>query len=77
MTADCDYGDHRWATNGYCLECGHFNAGWLGWQRIEKAIREGRYHFGHFHLTIERKQFCKRLPDPDWIEAYGLSETPV
>lgn len=76
ISADCHYGDHRWLTNGRCAECGAFNGGWLQWQRIEKAIRDGRSHYGHFHLTAEAKTKCQRQPDADWIEAYGTSEVP-
>lgn len=75
--ADCHFGDHWWLNNGWCRDCDAFNGGWLAWQRSEKAIREGRYHFGHFHTTIERKNSCRRQPDAEWVEAYGVSEVPA
>ena len=40
-------------------------------------MRDGRYHFGHFHLTVEAKDACHRRPDAEWVEAYGESEVPA
>ena len=72
--AECHYGDHSWQANGRCSNCDKFNGGILQWNAFEKAEREGRAHWGHYHRTIERKLACKRGPDPEWIEAYGDSE---
>jgi hypothetical protein len=77
LNPDCHYGDHRWQDNGWCSDCGAFNGGLLQWQRTEKAIREGRFHFGHFHLTVARKAACRRQPDAEWTDAYGQSEVPA
>lgn len=72
--AACHFGDHPWATNGYCPWCGAFNGGWLAYQAYEKAEREGRAHFGHYHRSIETKLACRRGPDHEWLEAFGESE---
>jgi hypothetical protein len=75
--ADCHYGDHFWQTNGYCSNCHAFNAGWLQYQAYEKAEKDGRAHFGHYHRTLEAKARCRATPDAEWIEAYGESEVAV
>lgn len=56
--ADCHYGDHPYQANGYCSNCGKFNGGWLAWQAMEKAEREGRACEDHFHRTLEVKNAC-------------------
>jgi hypothetical protein len=57
--ADCHYGDHYWKDNGYCSNCGAFNAGLLSWKQVEKAEREGRACDDHFHRTLAAKAACK------------------
>jgi hypothetical protein len=76
LNADCHYGDHRY-NGAVCDNCGHFNGALLRYFAQEKADREGRGHFGHYHKTMERKIACKRQPEPDWVEAYGMSEVPA
>ena len=74
--AQCHYGDHDYADNGYCTNCYKFNGGILQWKAQEKADREGRGHYGHYHRTLEAKQRCTAIADPEWIEAYGDVEVP-
>lgn len=68
MNPECHFGDHDFLRNGHCKWCNDFNGDWLQWQRYEKADREGRTHFDHFHLTVEAKEKCRRGPSKEWLE---------
>jgi hypothetical protein len=58
--ADCHYGDHYYNGNGAtCSDCGFFNAPLLNWLREEKALKEGRHHGFHYHLTTAKAEACK------------------
>lgn len=53
-------GDHDYADNGRCQECGDFNGRLLAWRRQDKAEKEGRHHGDHFHHSIAAASSCKR-----------------
>lgn len=59
--ADCHYGDHYWATNGFCDNCGAFNAYLLLEAAYEKARKLGLNHDDHFHRSLKTYNTCKAI----------------
>lgn len=58
--ADCHYGDHYWAKNGFCDNCGKFNSGILENYQWEKAEKAGLVHNDHYHRTQKAFSKCRR-----------------
>jgi hypothetical protein len=64
----CEVGDHAWADNGVCKDCGDRCVGILLDAQWRKAERAGLACDDHFHRTTATKAACLtpiRFPVPD------------